>query len=434
MACMPHRYLSCFGPYKALRTVAAICVAALAVSSTTAALSQTALPAPPPDPAFPKLFPKYTGLNGYEDLVVAGDLISRSEVARAAEESDATLKQMRAALEDPEVERALGMLHSGLDKQIQSPRDPDKLDEKTLLPEYAGFRALARVLAIEEYVVLADGRVSKAIEIMRDGLRLGYVIQSETLISGLVGISIDAISLERLAHHYDQMSLKDCIQVIAVAQEWLKLPSPTETVLMVENKCLHNMLGACRNDPERLRELMKSLEPKGPPTSDSDLAAIEVADYVNANGPGVQAMLDQALALADEETRKQISEVRQQPWQRKPAQKFETRASMAHRFCGLLLPSYEIALNRFDTDRVKMHLLGTHAAIHRFRWENNRLPSSLADLKLPVMTTDPFTGKPLQYQVKSGSTNSESSYTLYSAGPANSGGSVTPGQVYLPRQ
>jgi len=399
------------------------------------ALAQTTAPVVPPDPAFPKLFPKYTGMNGYEDLVVAGDLINGNEAVRIAELSGATLKQMRTALEDPTVERALGMLHTALDKPIQSPRDPGKLDEDTLLPEYGGFRNLARVLAVEEYVALADGRVSKAIEIMRDGLRLGYVIQSETLISGLVGVAIDAIALERLAHHYDQMSLKDCLQVIGVAQEWLKLPSPAETVLMVESKSLHNMIAAWRNDPARLRKIIASMLPKDAPTSDSEVAALELSDYVNANGPGVQSMLDQALVLADEETRKQIVELRKPAWQRKPAKKFDSRASIAHQLCGLLLPSYDIALNKFDTDCARMHLLGTHAAIHRFRWENNRLPSSLSELKLPNLTTDPFTGKPLQYQAKSGASSSDSTYVLFSAGPTNVGDGGAPlGPVYLPRQ
>jgi hypothetical protein len=391
--------------------------------------AQAPAPTVPPEPAFPKLFPKYTGLNGYEDLVMAADLINGNEAVTAAEKEDATLKEMRKALEDPTVDRALQLAHLGLDKPIQSPRDPDKLDEETLLPEYAGFRRIARVLAIEEYVALADGRLSKAIDIMRDGLRLGYDVQSETLIAGLVGIAVDAIVLERLASHFDQMALRDCYQLIGVAQEWLKLPSPAETVVSNEHRGFLNMMNAWKKDPERLRKVIKSLEPADAPMSEDDIAAVELSDFVNTNTAGIGAVVDQAIALADAEYRARITEIRKPAWQRKPLRKLETRATMAHRLCSLVSSSYEQALAKFDTDCAKIHLLGVHAAIHKFHWENNRLPGSLEELKLPALTTDPFTGAPLIYKL-TGIT-----YELSSAGsPPLGGGASASGPIYLPRK
>jgi hypothetical protein len=409
--------------------IAVMLLAAAAGLTGAAARGQAAPPAPPPDPAFPKLFPRYTGANGYEDLVVASDIVNRNALVVIAEQADATLKQTRAALEDADVARALAMVHSGLDKPIQSPRDPDKLDELTLLPEFGGFRRLGGLLAMEEYVALADGRVSKAIDIMRDGLRLGFIVQTETLISGLVGISIDATAVERLARHFDQMSLGDSIHVIGVAQEWLKLQSPTESLLASENKSMHNMLDACRKDPERLRTIVKLMQPKGQAASEMDFAALELSDYVNANIAGLTAIVDQAEGMADAAYHAQVAEIRKPPYQRSPVPHFEVRADMAHRLCGLISPSYSVAMERFDADRARMHLLGVNGAIHRFRWENNRLPGSLADLKLPSLTTDPFTGEPLKYKVTG------DRYELYSAGPASRGnGEASIGPIYLPRQ
>ena len=67
-------------------------------AQTTAAQAQRTVAAAftPSEPAFPKLFPKYTGMNGYEDLVTAGDIVGASEKVNAAEQGGATLKQMRS--------------------------------------------------------------------------------------------------------------------------------------------------------------------------------------------------------------------------------------------------------------------------------------------------------------------------------------------------
>jgi hypothetical protein len=401
--------------------LAAVCL----VSEAASATAQAKQPAPPPEPAFPKLFPKYTGANGYEDLVMAGDLLLANEALSEAEQSNATLKVMRKALEDPAVDKALQLVRAGLEKPIQSPRDPGKLDENTLLPEYAEFRRLGRLLGIQEYVYLADGQVGRAIDTMRDGLRLGYVVQGETLLSGLVGIAIDTIVLQRFADHFDQMSLRDCAHLTAVAQEWLKQPSRMEMVLTMEHHTLENMLGAWKDDPERLRKLVKDLQPTDEPKSDADLAAIELSRFVETNGPAIPAMLEQVRAIALSEDRAIILETRKPPWQRKPLKKQQTRATMATRLYGMVSPSYGQALSRFDAETARIHLLGVNGAIHRFRWENNRLPTSLAELNLPVLTTDPFTGSPLIYKVTA------DRYELSSAGPPGADGS---GPIYLPRK
>lgn len=391
------------------------------------ALSQTTVPAPPPEPAFPKLFPKYTGFNGYEDLVTAADLIAGSKAVESATKPDATLKEMRRALEDPAIDRALQLVRAGLEKPIQSPRDPAKLDENTLLPEYSGIRTLGKLMAVQEYVYLADGQVPRAIDTMRDGMRLGYVVQGETMLSGLVGVAIDSIVLERFAAHFDQMALRDCVQVIGLAQEWLKQPSRTEVVLSMEHQALENMLAAWKDDPERLRKIVKMMQPKDAPASDSDLAALELSSFVNSGGAAIPSVLEQTRAVAETEDRAMLLEMRKPAWQRKPLRKLETRTNMATRLYGLISPSYPQALSRFDAEIARIHLLGVHAGIRRFRWEHNRLPSGLAELNLPVMTVDPFTGGPLLYKVTG------DNYELSSAGPSGGDGGAS-GPVTLPRK
>ncbi len=408
---------------------AILCLVALAVTvaaGPAGGQSQVATPATTPAPAFPKLFANYTGLNGYEDLVLAGDIVSGNAAVQAAEQGEATLKQMRDMLDDRDVERALQMVRLGLDKQVQSPRDPNKSDEQTLLPEYAGFRRLARVMAMEEYVALADGRVQKAIDVMRDGLRLGYIVQSEFLISGLVGIAIDSIALTTIARHFDQMSLKDCIHVTAIAREWLKLPSPAEAVYESEQRTLRNMLNTWKGDPARLRAIIKDQQPANGPTSDSEAAAVELSSYVETHPNLLMTLIDQTEALAEVEHAVLMQDVRRPAWQRKTGRNRQPRVDMAHRLYSMIAPT-DLALAKYDLDRTQIHLLGVHGAIRRFRWENNHLPASLDDLKLPALIVDPFTGATLTYKP------SGSSYELYSTGPAGGEAGAAIGAVHLPR-
>jgi len=408
--------------------VAALCGAVLSFCAGSV-LAQAQKPAPPvPDPAFPKLFTKYTGQNGYEDFVVAGDLVRANPVLLNVDKSTATLKELRAALEDANISRALKLVRTGLDKPIESPRDPAKMDEDTLLPEYGEFRSLARLMGVEIQVYLADGQVGRAIDCMRDGLRFGYVVQNETLIGGLVGIAIDSVVLEKFAAHFDQMALRDCIHVTTVAQEWLKQPGRSEVVMTAEHNGLTNMLEGWKSDPERLRKMVKEMLPKDGPQSDSDVAAIELNDFVNSSGAAIPAMLDQVLEIAKREDGARLIEIRKPAWERRPVQvkKPELRDSMASRLYGLVSPAYGQVVGRFDMEIARIHLLGTHGAIRRFRWENGRLPSSLAELNLPAMCTDPFTGGPLVYKIAG------DRYELNSTGPKDGvGGQIVP--LFLPR-
>ncbi|MBC7527350.1 MAG: hypothetical protein H7308_07345, partial [Chthonomonadaceae bacterium] len=66
----------------------------------------------------------------------------------------------------------------------------------------------------------------------------------------------------------------------------------------------------------------------------------------------------------------------------------------------------------FQRERIALHLLATHTAIRRFRWEHDRLPRSLAELNLPKWTKDPPAGKPLLYSLSS----ANETYTLQSVG------------------
>jgi hypothetical protein len=369
-----------------------------------------------------QLFPKTTGLNGYEELVMAADLVRNNQALEQAQQEGAPLAAMRHALADKDLHRALQLLHEGLEKPIASPRDMDQVDEYTTLPELAQFRALARLLKIQQYVSLADGHVGQAIDSMWEGLRLGYKIQQESLISGLVGISIDIIVLDGLAQHLDQLALWDCDRIIQRSQEWLKTPSPLLHVVKNEHQFSQRYLRKFHDDSEKLlKQLEEDTQRSNQPV---DPAKLELEHYINDHPTAVGALVDQTMALANKNYEATLTNLSLPYWQRKSLAR-NSRASMADRLADFVLADYDRVLDRYDTEQARVHLLGVHAAIHRFQWQKNRLPNSLGELSLDDLIQDPYTGKPLVY-IPGGDR-----YELYSAGPqgdrpaAGSGGPVT---------
>ena len=203
-----------------------LCAASFLLSGRVECTAQTA-DTPPPS-VFQQLFPKPTGQNGFEDLVMAGELARSSARLTKTFEAGATLTDKRAALDDPDVRRALLLVRQGLAKPIVNGLSAN---DGLTFSVFSVLRNLARLLAVEQYVLLADGKVSAAIDSLRDGLRIGYIVQSEKLVGSLVGVAIDSIVLNALARRLDQLSARDCEKVMALAQEWLRSPDPAITAL-----------------------------------------------------------------------------------------------------------------------------------------------------------------------------------------------------------
>src|SRR5579871_1281150 len=100
-------------------SLALILILPLALWSANPVWAQA--PTTPPLTAFQTLFPHPTGNNGYEELVMAGDLLQNNPALDAATATQATLAAKRHALADPAVRKALELLKQGLDKPIVSP-------------------------------------------------------------------------------------------------------------------------------------------------------------------------------------------------------------------------------------------------------------------------------------------------------------------------
>lgn len=319
----------------------------------------------PAQSIFQQLFPQPTGQNGYEEIVAAGEMLGKSTLLLDGEQKGLNtldLPQKRAVIADPPVQNALTLFRIGLTKSLHTPRDKQ---QDTAFKAYALYRRLARVLALEQYVACADGRVGQAIDDLQDSLRLGYAVQSDALIGGLVGVAVDSVATSAMIRHLDQLSEKDCRRVILLARAWQEAPDPAIDAVGAErDQVLKNMMAQFPADPSFPKERILA---------------------------GMRARLDHYA----ENLKKPL-------WDRKlppPLQGEKLVADYVNALAQTLDPVFESTQTAFVKDQARMQVLGVHAAIRKYRWDHDALPPNLDALKLGRLILDPFTGKPLQYRV-----------------------------------
>ncbi|MEP6755663.1 MAG: hypothetical protein ABJA67_09195 [Chthonomonadales bacterium] len=320
----------------------------------------------PLEPLFPKLFPQPTGKNGLEEIIMAGDLLASSQAMKDFElmPTKPTLFEKRTILSDARVSRAITLYRSGLRKKLVMPKPADE----NAFQGYAYLRRMARLMTVDSYVLLADGRTNLAIDDVVGMLELSLTVQTDRLIGGLVGIAIDAITLKSIVQHMDQMSEFDCKRLMAVAKDWLSAPDPSLKAFAVERE-----------------GFMKELETiiKAYPKADADKAR-EYATMRSA----------------------QIMEHLSKPYVgRQPLPALEAKGAGMELVAALdSLSVLDQSFSKFAMDRAKVQELGVHAAIRKWKWDHDQLPDSLAQLDLGTMIIDPVNGTQMIYKKKSDNT------------------------------
>lgn len=383
-----------------------------------------------------KMYPNPTGKNGYEEIVLAGASLMGNRLLDEAQQPGTTLTMKRRALGQLPVKKALALLREGLAKPIQTPAPPSpKAQETNTFQHFAYIRQLARVLAIEQYVLLADGKVGEAIDSLRDGLNIGYHVQGEMVLGSLVGIAVDAIVLDRLARHLDQLSVRDCEKLLSLTQEWLALPDPSIAALTTEKKQFLDFMNQQTLDPT---EALKNVGAD----DEGDQKLDEVGQFLKENPGAAKPLAEKIIAALTAQYDHNIAQLRLPYWKRTPPKQDRSDPILTRMMDALSFTEMnQTVTGKWAMLQAQIHLLGVHAAIRRYKWEYDRLPTSLSALRLGDFILDPFTGDPLAYRAKDGA------YELYSAGPlkpkeegdraVSDGSSPASGErepIYLPRR
>src|SRR5207253_2037921 len=111
------------------------------------------------------------------------------------------------------------------------------------------------------YVAMADGRVADGLEEFRLGLRLGQAVQTDTLISGLVGVAITRIGTAEVGAHLDQLSVYDGEHLTRIALEWLQKPDLLAQMLEAEKRGDRSFIEELRAADQEKMEKMVGLDP-----------------------------------------------------------------------------------------------------------------------------------------------------------------------------
>ncbi len=342
---------------------------------------------------FPKIFTHITNNNGYEEFVRAVDDSRTIPDVNAAMSPGATLTEKRRVINSQQAREAIELIKMGLQKPVHSPRTA--MDENTTFPELSGFRHLGRLMGIQIYVDLADGHVSSAIENLRIGLEFANRVQTDTLISGLVGIAIEAIAEKSFSTHLDQLSYYDCENLLRAMQERLSDEAPGARVFTYEGNFLCSILEHNRTNMDGLIEMLND-ETDDSPTSAATATLLEGIrahpDQLSSAISSVEDKIKQNYAIA-------IDNLSLPMDRRKPYLQETSNSLDAMLFNSVSIDPGNI-VDRYIVSRTKLHMLALHAVIRKYRWEHGILPGSLAVLHRPELTIDPMTGKPFNYIVK----------------------------------
>lgn len=350
-----------------MRLVLLLLIAATALNSMGASAAPVGQPQAP---------------NGYGELVRAGQALKESRLFLQAQEPEATLNLKRAMLLDRPVIRAQALLKQGLGREIVA-APPAELEQRSA--ELGAFRNLGRLLQIQQYVYLADGRDMEALQAARTALRLGRVVRTDSLLTGLAGTAISTACLKSLGRYLDRFSAPDCETLFMICREWLAQGDPLPSILEAERKVGLDSVAKMRGQA--------AAEPGANP------------EAVNALFAGMEKSLGEfydQLAV----------EIRKPSWKRgplpvpKPAEDDPGAAVVA-----VLVPALQQALDKHTQEVAMVQLLACHAAVRRYRWEHDKLPPSLTELQLGELILDPFTGMPFKYEPQG------IRYRLTSAGP-----------------
>lgn len=374
-----------------MRTLLIILASTLALGASLAGRTQE-----PPTSLLAQVFPQTTGRNGYEELVRAADLLPRCEGFKRIEGKPATLAQKRAAVEERTVRPVLLLVDAGLKKPISPPRP--FIGIKSTRPELPAFRSLMRLLAMRQYVLLAEGKTREAVRLTSDALTLARAVESDSM-SGLCGAAMSAVVIRPVGAHLGQLSAADCETLYAACLGVLARPDPTESIYRGEQRLTRSLLeeasrGVLRNEPRAFEDLIGSSDP-----ADTQAVGLRDAliDQLRSDPNRFGSTVNDALRQLDSYFDQQIQELQKPEWERdrKP---FKADGALAGRLAQAVTFEIDQLSVRLAAQRCQIQLLAAHCAVLRFRWENDRLPEDLSQLKLGEVGTDPFTGAPFRYQ------------------------------------
>jgi hypothetical protein len=336
-------------------------------------------------------FPHPTGNNGWEEYLMAADMVAGAEAARALYEASANLiARDRAAVS--RYRRACELVRAGNKKPIVFPWKIEPY-EALEFPAYAEIKVLGNLLQAEARVAFADGKPDAAARSIRDGLVMGRRIAGKTVIGGLVSIAVQSIAMKALNDGLHKLNASGARMLQEEFNREAAHRSPVIEQYFQELEHFRKSVRAFIASPE---------------SADED-APEEIRTLTAAQ---IDASARHALAEVDKfekELRTMFS--REERFWTTP----EVRSGdPAANFALQLLPF--ISAQSMVRNRTQVRLAVLHCRIMEYRRTYGKLPDRLAELNSAELTYDRATGGPFFY-----ARTSSQSYLLYSLGTSETG-------------
>ncbi|MFN3648681.1 MAG: hypothetical protein ACK47B_03790 [Armatimonadota bacterium] len=374
------------------------------------------------------LIPQPTGQNGYEELLLAADLLRE---ARLLEEIEKTswprLSLYRPGLEERPAREAWHLLRRGLRKRIIPP-PPDR-QEIHFTAHHRGLMRLSELLVARVRFLMSEGRTSEAVETVVLGFQLGQAVEEGSALGAVNGRSLRSAVTDGVAPYVEQLSASDCETLLRRVGRFIPVSSPLEQVVHEDYRQAAQRVVQLRRDV-RLRgeaaldalarevlhfnvEFTSVEQSRGSPCEEAvgDLFLLEFPRQYGASLPELLRFVNDLDAAVAQRAQRLLAHAREpgrelvpicDPPEPEPARIMARE--MLSRSGGQVSEAPE--------EEVPPRLLLVHLAILRYRWEHDRLPSSLAELNLGELAIDPFSGLPLEYEPLGTRT-----YRLRSIGP-----------------
>lgn len=379
----------------------------LALSLCTSPVRAQETPVQNP-PYYSQLFPKPTGHNAYEDWVMAGDILRA--VKEVNDALDAPLTAKRRLLTMPAVQRVLALIREGMDKPLATPHEI--VDENTTYPELAGFRNLARLLSMQIYVQLADGRTDAALETFLLGMQFGHRVQVGTIINGLVGVAIQSTVMKPIATHLDKLSQYQCMRLQRIVENIEEWRSPVLLLLGAEKSYTIRILEQKRSSAKSLVDFLEliagSYDEDADPNSENSRhrrliqkSMQQIEEQANALNATIDEAVQRLRVIYDHALLNATLPAKQRT--KLPSAGLFDTTTPGGVLASSLTVNFNQVIEKYDRILTQTRLLGVRAAIGSFRWEYSRLPTGLAELHLGKRAIDPTTGEAFGY-IRTGET------------------------------
>ncbi|MEZ0327561.1 MAG: hypothetical protein ACAH95_16805 [Fimbriimonas sp.] len=399
---------------------------------------------------FNKLFPKPTGLNGYEDFAKAADMARRLYIGtyqgwlppeRRPEptpesEKSKEVKEIEAALEedrDPKEEalqkrlEALNLLQVRTEESqmgvpiiqlvkvgLQKPVSKPSVDEDLFSFASGHMRQIGGLLSDTAYVQFSQGKSSLGFDSLATGLRFADATSPFGTMELLTSSGITSRMLGGFDQNLARLSVADLQKLPALCRSLLASNRLAETYAYEEAIQVREMDSIAKDF------LTPGAEDIEDPTFKALAKEIKAMTPVQKKGfaAELRRRVHERFVVVQQELRKPEAEwIPPNEDERMEDPKTPNLSAVMDFIAAMVMPPRHAIATTYVRSRTQIRLLDLHSRVLAFRWIHNRLPANLAEAGVETASTyDSLSRTAFVYEVQTDRT-----YRLYSKGNATTG-------------